>query len=207
MKTTIKTISRRKMIPMFSAVAVVLGFCGCASAATLYDNLDAPFSNANGGDPFWLGPEGDSFSTGSAPVMLGNVQLLLSGNGTPGTLTIDLLSDNSTAPGSVLNTIGTISTDVLTSTPTVFTLTAPFGIILSPNTRYWLQATGSGSVMSDYSHSAAAWDIEYPAGLADVGVAGEYLEFPQASDMNYYAHGVPNPSLPDSVWPSYYGST
>jgi len=60
--------------------------------------------------------------------------------------------------------------------------------------------------MSDYSSSAAAWDIEYPAGLADVGVTGEYLEFPQASDMNYGAHGVPNPSLPDSVWPSYYGS-
>src|SRR5208283_4263080 len=70
---------------------------------------------------------------------------------TPGTLTVDLLSDNSTAPGSVLNTIGTISTDLLTSAPTVFTLTAPSGIILSPNTRYWLQATGSGNVMSDYS--------------------------------------------------------
>jgi hypothetical protein len=194
------------MVLSVAAVALgVVGFCGHASAAILYDNFDAPFSNANGANPFWLGPQGDSFSTGSAPFLLGTVQLLLSGDGTSGTITVDLLSDNNTSPGSVLDTIGTMSTDVLTTTPTVFAFTPPPGIVLSPNTRYWIQATGSGDIMSEYSPAAAAWDIEYPLGVSDVGVAGGVFEFPEASDDNYYLHGSPDPSLPDSVWPNLYG--
>ncbi len=186
------------------AVALgVVGFCGRASAAIIYDNLDAtPFSNANGDDPFFLGPQGDSFSTGSAPFLLGNVQLLLSGDGAAGTLTVDLLSDSNTSPGSVLDTIGTLNTGLLTSTPTVFAFTPPPGIILSPNTRYWLQVTGSGAVMSDYGHTAAAWDIQYPLGTGSIGVVGEFFEFPEASVISYYVHGQPNPSLPDAVFPN-----
>ncbi len=195
---------KRFMIAVVGVVAValgVVGFCGPASAAILFDNLaSTPFSTLNGDDPFSLGPQGDSFSTGPSSIMLDDVQLLLSGDGTLGTITVDLLSDHSRAPGSVLATIGTMSTGLLTSTPTVFDFTPPPGVILSPNTRYWLQVTGSGATMSDRGDQGAAWDIQYPYGSNGIGETGEFFEFPLSSSVLVFPDtDFPNMMLVDGT--------
>ena len=74
-----------------------------------------------------------------------------------------LYGDASTSPGSLLITLGTMSDNVLTSTPSVetFNLTTPYS--LAAGTRYWV-----GLASND---SSAAWQYSYASG---VGLAGEY---------------------------------
>jgi hypothetical protein len=136
---------------------------GAAGATVLYDNLDAtpnyPYPLATYG-PFFY----DSFSTGADGFNLTSVELLVAAAGTPtGSFSVGLYRDASRSPGSLLMTLGTVSDDILTATPSVetFNLTTPYS--LAAGTRYWV---GLASNDSD-----AAWIYSYESG---VGLAGEY---------------------------------
>ncbi|MGA3131866.1 MAG: choice-of-anchor R domain-containing protein [Terracidiphilus sp.] len=148
--------------------ALALSMTLAAHATTLYNNLSAsPFgADSVYGDVIVF----DSFSTGSSPVLLDSVtlELLLDpGNGNSGDggiVTVTLDSDNSTSPGSALETIGTIGDSALTFSPADYTLTTDFA--LSADTRYWIELTSPGGA------SSADWSWNF--GTSGPGVAGEY---------------------------------
>jgi hypothetical protein len=154
------------MFGVLCVVAVVFGvagFCGSASAAILYDNLGA---TSDGADSVvsW-GPIADSFSTGSESFLLGDVKLLLSGDSTStGTITVDLRSDNSTSPGAVIATIGTLSDSLLSTSASVFDFPVT-PITLTANTRYWIQ------ISTDPSTAVWWWSSD----TSGIGVAGEFF--------------------------------
>ena len=155
----------------------VVGHCGLASANTvLYDNLP-PSATSGGADfvntfnpntPDTWGPLADSFSTGSDPLWLADVKLLLSGDSTQaGSITVRLLSDNPTYPfpGSRMLTIGTLSDSLLSLTPSVIDFPVSPGFSLTPNTRYWIEVSSTDS-------STAEWS--YATDGSGLGVANEY---------------------------------
>lgn len=128
-----------------------------------FDNLNATTVDADSLATF--GPIAASFSTANYGTTLTEVSLKLSATADTGSLTVQLLSDASTSPGSVLSTIGTLSDSLLSSTLLnyTFTLAAPFN--LAANTRYWIELTSIGS--------SANW--AWSQDIAGPGVAGEYI--------------------------------
>lgn len=138
-----------------------------ASATTIdvYNNLA---SSTSGIDPVrGIGPLADSFTAPSSGVALTAVGLKLYANdpGDGGSTSVYLLSDDSTAPGSTLYTIGLIEDSSLTTglADYFLNLGAPFS--LSPNTRYWIELVASSEGSSEW-----AWSLDITA----PGVAGEY---------------------------------
>lgn len=87
-----------------------------------------------------------------------------------GSTHVELFSDNSTAPGTLLRTIGTLADTSLTNSLTIydFTLSTPYE--LAANTRYWIAL-----VADPTNGSVAAWSSSDSA--AGTGVSGEYLEY------------------------------
>lgn len=138
---------------------------GVANAAVLYDNL---YSNNDGSDPLtgWGPPLFDSFSTGPSGFYLSDVKLLLSGDpASSSSFSVAIYSDSSTAPGTLLLNIGTVSDNALSSSLSVvdFAL-APYA--LAANTRYWLELNSA-----DQSTLYWGWSSDQSA----LGVAGEYF--------------------------------
>jgi hypothetical protein len=141
-----------------------------AAAGTIYDNS----TQLSGGTALVTsadnGPLADSFSTGATDVSLTDVQLLIGADNPSdgGSFTVDLLSDSSTSPGSVLDTIGTINDSSLTTSLGLVdvALTTPYA--LTADTRYWIELSGDPT--------SAFW--AFTASNTGTGVAGEY---------NYYA--------------------
>jgi hypothetical protein len=137
------------------------------NADVLYDNLS---SVTSGTDPLtsegFSPPLFDSFSTGASGFNLADVQLLLQGSPSPGSLTVDLYSDSSTSPGAPLLSIGTLSDNALFSTLSAvdFPLSSPYA--LAANTRYWLVLNST-----DGSTALWGWSLDQNA----LGVAGEYF--------------------------------
>jgi PEP-CTERM motif len=137
-----------------------------ADAGTLYDNLSA---TSNGEDPLadvFFGPLSDSFSTGGSAVALTDVKVLLRLEGAAqGIVTISLLSDNATTPGSTLLSIGSLSDTSIPSVATVFDFPVA-SYNLASNTRYWIQLDSTDA-------SDAAW--RFSNDTSGTGVANEYF--------------------------------
>ena len=145
-------------------------FClaSAVSADVLYDNLNSISEDFD--SLAVLGPKFfDSFSTGPSGFNLIDVQLLLKGTPSPGSLSVDLYSDSSTAPGAPLLNIGTLSDNALPSTASVvdFALGSPYA--LAANTRYWLVLDSLDS--TNISTVLWSWSLNQ----SGVGVAGEYF--------------------------------
>ncbi len=126
---------------------------------TLYNNLLDASGYADSVSS--LGSLGDSFSTGAAFENLTDVQLLLTnfGNTATGSFTVSLYSDNATNPGSLLANLAVYNDSVLTSGAAVVD-TSVSGVILDPNTRYWIE-------LSTTSNSVAGWLWTANAGNTD----------------------------------------
>ena len=153
-------------------VAIILSvpfFClaNAVSADVLYDNSS---SHSDGVDSLAdLGPKlFDSFSTGPSGFNLVDVQLLLMGTPSSGSLSVSLYSDSSTSPGAPLLTIGSLNDNALPSTLSAVDLAlgSPYG--LAANRRYWLGLDSLDS--ASISTVLWSWSLDQSA----VGTAGEY---------------------------------
>lgn len=142
-------------------------FClaSAASADVIYDNL---YSANDDADPLTgFGPPlFNSFSTGALGFNLADVQLLLSGSSSSGSLSLSLYSDSSTSPGALLLSIGTLSDNGLPSTLLAVDFPLGSSYALAANTRYWL-------VLDSTNGSTAVWS--WSLDQSAVGVAGEYF--------------------------------
>jgi hypothetical protein len=160
--------------------AALLFLAPLAKADIVYDNISASTGAVSAGDAGVSstnssGPLGNSFSTGSAPSTLSDVQVLMSAD-TPTdgfAATVSLYSDSSTAPGTLISTLGTVQDSALTASPTETVIDIPVttSIPLAANTRYWIEIGGTDT--------SANWS--YDATNVGVGVANEF---------NYYAGSV-----------------
>jgi len=122
-----------------------------ASAQTvLYGNLNATINGYTG-----VGPLFNSFSTGSAALNLTDVKVVMESNHSiGGTFTVGLYADNSTYPGNLLATLGTLNDSTLATVPGgTYDLAVSPGIALTANTRYWIGmvASGGGTISSSWA--------------------------------------------------------
>ena len=151
---------------------IALSFGSVAQAGAIYDNLSATssfFDPVANYDPnntdLGFGPLADSFTTGSAAILV-DVKFLLSGDPTSGSSTsVDLLGDASTSPGSVLAHLGTISDSSLPNSPGVIDVSGFAPVLLSANTRYWIELSSPDT--------SALWYYSYDT--SGPGVAGEFF--------------------------------
>ncbi|MDD5275247.1 MAG: PEP-CTERM sorting domain-containing protein [Methylovulum sp.] len=138
-----------------------------ATYNSLYDN--SALAKSSGVDSInpvnGLGPIADSFFSSKAQ-QLSDVKLDLSRTnlGSTGNLTVSLLSDNGSKPGSFLTNLGTISDSLLDSTLKLVDLSGFGTIYLAANARYWIQVAASSGSSANWSWST---DTSGP------GVAGE----------------------------------
>lgn len=153
-----------KRILVSFAAAVTFAVCSVPAQATsvvLYNNLGGSIV---GRDPLVsFGPLADSFSTGGTAVNLSDVKVnLWTGAIVDPLATISLLGDNSTSPGALISTLGTV--DVSGSTPTVYDL-GGLSVSLAASTRYWIEVTTSDT------------NMEWPwtTATGGTGVAGEFF--------------------------------
>jgi hypothetical protein len=150
-----------------------------AAADVLYNNLP-PLATSGGTAAVSTadhGPLGDSFSTGSTAENLTDVELLIDvGNVDPpaDSFTVDLYSDSSTSPGSLLDTIATVDDSSLTNSLAVydFTLGTPYS--LAADTRYWIELSGDST--------SGQWS--YDVSNTGIGVAGEFNYYDGTSFAN-----------------------
>jgi len=139
-----------------------------ANAAVLYDNLN---SSTNGTDEVgtkW-GPLYNSFSTGGSAFALTQVEVklrLTPDTNATGSVSVDLFSDNSTTPGTLLSNIGVIADTLLSSALANYSLSFSTPYNLAANTRFWLGLSTSNG-------SNAEW--AYSRDQTAVGVTNEYL--------------------------------
>jgi hypothetical protein len=111
-----------------------------------------------------------SFSTGSSGFTLADVMLnvgayyFVAGD----SVTLSLVSDSSTSPGTLLDVLGTIQASSLTPVQTDIIYDIPLGspIALAANTRYWLEMS------TESSNNQIYWLAE--GDNSGTGVAGEY---------------------------------
>jgi hypothetical protein len=186
-----------------------VGFLATAANAgpvTLFDNIGADYINNGGVDQIdttlGIGPLADSFSTGGSSVLLTDLKLLLVVEGTPNpnaTVTITLNSDNATAPGAVLTTIGTISDSSIPVGPPGAVFDFPVAsFALAANTRYWIQLS-----TNDGSSAFWTWSLD----TSGTGVANEFffnqlgggVAFPNSDgpylmQVNGFENAIPEPS-------------
>lgn len=181
-----------------AALSIFAAVCGIAFATPAHADIIS-FDNLNGtpvdADSIaTYGPIAGSFSTAGFESALTQVSLKLSGTPDSGSVIVRLLSDSSTSPGSVLNTIGTLDDSLLSSTLSNYTLALATPFDLAANTRYWIELTSNGS--------SANW--AWSGDISGPGVAGEYLSningvFANSSEAPYQMQvqvlsSVPEPS-------------
>jgi hypothetical protein len=168
--------------PMKNRFAIVA--CGLAlllaaapmvcRAAVIYDNLTQPSGGSDGVGTGGLvqGPLYDSFSTGTGSgFQLTSVQLLLSnGGGSAGTTSIGIYTNNAVtsppSPGSLLATIGTVTTASLSGTASVWNVSLGSPLSLAAGTRYWVGLSTSNNASTQWFYASSS---------AGTGVANEYL--------------------------------
>lgn len=148
--------------PGLLAVVLVFACAPFARADSLYNNLSAA---PGGSDPIGasFGPLADSFSTGASRFSFDSLTVLLSGSSPTGTITAYLLSDSSTSPGAVLETIGTLSEASLSGSNALYTVSTSY--TLAANTRYWIE------LASNDTDRNWSWSLD----TSGTGVAGEYF--------------------------------
>jgi PEP-CTERM motif len=132
---------------------VCIGVCvaSLASAAnagtvTLYDNIT---NTVSGYDPVAGYFPADQFSSGSVASTLNQVELNLLYQVAPtpgGSIGVELLSDSSNTPGSVLATLGTVTDNevyiqsgMMPGTPVMINVTPLTPYTLAANTLYWIE--------------------------------------------------------------------
>lgn len=153
-------------IAALSIVAALcgLGFVAPAKAdAVRFNNLNAATVDADSIATY--GPIAGSFSTAEYASTLTQLSFKLSGSSDNGSVTVQLLSDSSISPGSLLNTIGTINDTSLRSNLANYSLTPATPFSLAANTRYWIRLT------SNNSSANWAWSQD----VSGPGVAREYI--------------------------------
>jgi hypothetical protein len=154
-----------------------------ASATVLYDNLSAPID----GEDFIssevassVAPLADSFSTGGSVMSLTDLKVRVSGDpASNGDVGISLLADNSTSPGALIATLGSIAAGSL-GTDLVYDFSLGSPIALAPNTRYWIQLTtlnpsATWPFSSDVSGTGVASEFFFSAGDTAPNFIGPYL--------------------------------
>jgi hypothetical protein len=137
-----------------------------ASALTadtfVYNNLSEASAGADGVG--FVGPLYDSFSSGAAGSITG-LQLMLSGDDTSsGTLDVGLYADNSTSPGQLIATLGSISDSALSETPATYDISLKATPLLVSNTLYWIGLYGT---------TTGEWSYDYDD--SGIGVANDYF--------------------------------
>jgi hypothetical protein len=135
-----------------------------AHANTLYNNLGAGSADT---DPVaTFGPLADSFSTGVSAFTFNDLQLVLEASdpASGGSLTVSLLSDNASTPGSLVSILGTIDDSQLGTSLGVIDLSVG-SIDLSANTRYWIELSSTDTT--------AEWS--FSSDISGTGVGGEFF--------------------------------
>jgi hypothetical protein len=182
------------MTGLFNVLAVAgLALATSSQADTLYDNLTPGVSSAGVASAGNLRLY-DSFSTSSSSETLNGVQLDLSGLNAPGTLTVALFGDSSTAPGTLIANLGTISDSSIGSGVNDYTLSLSSTPLLAADTRYWIG-------LSDNSADTVQWS--YAASDAGTGVSTEYNDYIGGVSLNsaftpYQMQITATPSVPDA---------
>jgi hypothetical protein len=165
-------ISRMKLKETLTLLACLFFLASVANATVIYDNLGSTYDgydNLTG----WIDnnnrvlspPLYDSFSVGANGFNLLDVQLMLRGTPSTGSLSVAIYNDSSTSPGMLLFTIGTLSDiDLPLQWSTVdFLLASPYA--LAANTRYWI-------VLNSDNNSTAEWS--WSSDQYAIGVANEF---------------------------------
>lgn len=140
---------------------------------------DTIYFNSLGGRPggsdliLGAGPISESFSTGASSLDLVDVIVNLTSGGSVGSgvTTISLFSNNAIpvggpVPGTLLATLGTVDDNQLSSAFQGFDISLATPYALSPNTRYWIELSSTGS-------SIAQW--AYTFNGSGIGVSSEYF--------------------------------
>ena len=131
----------RRLLLMLGCVALLAS--GAHAQTVLYGNLSDQINGYTG-----IGPLYNSFSTGSAALLLTDVKVWveLTRSGTTGSFTIALYADNNIFPGTQLATIGSMNDTSISMSPgQVYDFPVSPGVALTPNTRYWIGMTQSGA--------------------------------------------------------------
>ncbi len=146
-------------------LAVNLGLLCSANAGTIFFNN---LGDSSIGSRTILTPEYQSFSTGGAAVVLGDVQVALAGNIDAHSLSVDVYSDTGgPAPGALFANVGTLSDSLLPGSG-IQTYDFPVPIALAASTRYWIG-------ISTANGSDAIWQLAFFNG-SDVGVTGQFVD-------------------------------
>jgi hypothetical protein len=150
-------------------LALSLALLGPAHAATIiFNNI----SDASiGGRTVTQLAQYQSFSTGAGSFSLTDVQLLLSGNSSVHSFSVDLYSNSSNTPGGLLDHIGSMNDSALTPSCNCIYDFPTAAFALSPSTRYWIG-------LSTVNGSDVTWSIEGPfqGHPGDIGVTGEFID-------------------------------
>ena len=148
---------------LLAVTLVIAGFGQVRAQTILYDNIGA--SSAGSDSPFNFGPLADSFSTGGSSINIFDLKLLLNTTGNTGTITVSLLDDNTTNPGNILATLGTLPDSALTGSNAIYDFPfSPFS--LNASTRYWIQVNSDDGSSANWSRSLDT---------SGTGVAGEFF--------------------------------
>jgi hypothetical protein len=159
-----------------------------AKADVLFNNLgatvccDGPIASGT--------PYGDSFSTGTSAFDFNSLTVALyADHGVPPaglTITALLLSDLSTSPGSVLETIGSVDEDTLPSMVHVQYTFNPSSYLLMADTRYWIELNSNDTTGSS---AWVQWDSS--ADLSGtIGTSGEYWSANDGTSTSVFADGI-----------------
>lgn len=144
----------------------ILVFAGIsAHAALLFNNLGDPYTtNSQLTENLY-----QSFSSDSTNLFLDDLKLTLDIKGPDtGTFAVNLYSDSSTHPGSLLLNIGNVNDTSLTLTAAVYDF-AIADFALAANTRYWIGLIPAGSIQGSWETS----NIQ----AGDTGVSGQYADY------------------------------
>jgi hypothetical protein len=137
-----------------------------AQADVLYDNLSA---SSNGTTAITGAvPLADSFSTGATGIALSEVDIFVraAAPADGGQFLVSLLSDSSTSPGSVLDTVAIVLDSTVSTTLTQIDLNLSTPYELSADTTYWIEIAGG-------LQSSASWS--YSDDISGTGVAGQHF--------------------------------
>jgi hypothetical protein len=133
----------------------------------VYNNLSTPAGTFSPQTLDTTFDNGQQFETASTASVINDLELVLGATVSSGTLTVDLYSDASNAPGSLVATLGTISNSQLTSTQGTIDLALTSNPVLTASTNYWI-------MLSDTSSTGASWS--FAASAAGTGTSGGYYD-------------------------------
>lgn len=146
-------------------ILLLAGTVATTHAALLYNNLGDTFYSNNQLTQSTY----QSFSTDASNIYLDDLKLILDIKGPDsGTFAVNLYSDSSTAPGSLLLNIANVSDTSLTMTAATYDF-AVADFMLTASTRYWIGLIPAGSILG-------SWESSLPAG-GDTGVSGQYADY------------------------------